>query len=345
MFQDMSIEQLLELRQNKTIVTIDVRSPSEFADATIPGSLNIPLFDDAERAEVGTTYKQVSVQAAMDKGLELVSAKLPDFIKTFREIKEPKVVFCWRGGMRSRTTATVLSLMGIRVHRLTGGFRAYRRWVVETLETFELSPPSIVLLGHTGTGKTAILRQLAGEGYPVLDLEGMAGHRGSIFGHVGVESRNQKSFESFLLTDMLRLQQSPYVLIEGESKRIGKAVLPEMIMKKKEEGTQLYIRLPIEERVRHIIEEYRPKEHKQELIQGFMRIKGRLHTPIAKEILTSLETDRFDTAVRLLLEHYYDPRYEHSMDQYGQERIVIEADSVEEAGRQVRAYLASFKVE
>ncbi|MHA6482192.1 tRNA 2-selenouridine(34) synthase MnmH [Paenibacillus sp. strain BS8-2] len=341
MFQDMSIEQLLELQQNKKIVTIDVRSPSEFADATIPGSLNIPLFDDAERAEVGTTYKQVSVQAAMDKGLELVSAKLPAFIKTFREIKEPKVVFCWRGGMRSKTTATVLSLMGIRAHRLTGGFRAYRRWVVETLEPFELTPPSVVLIGHTGTGKTAILRELAEEGYPVLDLERMAGHRGSIFGHVGVKAHNQKSFESLLVTDLLKLQHAPYVLMEGESKRIGKAVLPDMIMRKKEAGKQLFIHLPIKERVRHIIEEYRPLQHKEELLQGFARIKSRIHTPIAKEIQVSLEENQFEHAVRLLLEHYYDPRYEHAMEQYEQDRIDIVADSVEEAGRQVRAFVAS----
>ena len=118
MFQDIEVEELLALREQKDITIIDVRSDSEYADSTIPGSLNIPLFDDAERAEVGTIYKQVSVQAAKDKGLELVSAKLPAFIKSFEQIRGPKAVFCWRGGMRSRTTATVLSLMGIRVYRL-----------------------------------------------------------------------------------------------------------------------------------------------------------------------------------------------------------------------------------
>lgn len=342
MFQDMSIEELLKLRQDKKIVTIDVRSPSEFAESTIPGSLNIPLFDDAERAEVGTTYKQVSVQAAMDRGLELVSAKLPAFIKTFREIGDQKVVFCWRGGMRSKTTATVLSLMGIRVFRLTGGFRAYRRWVVETLGSFELAPEPIVLMGNTGTGKTAILRQLAEEGYPVLDLERMAGHRGSIFGHVGMKAHNQKTFESLLLTDLLGLQQAPYVLMEGESRRIGKAVLPEFIVDKKEGAEQLFIQLPLVERVRHIIEDYRPSEHKEELIQGFKRIRSRIHTPIAKEIMTSLEADDYSQAVRLLLEHYYDPRYEHAMSQYSGRRTVIEAGTVAEGAQLVKSYLAQY---
>lgn len=181
MFQDITIEELLTLQNKKEIVTIDVRSSSEFEDGTFPGSLNIPIFEDAERAEIGTLYKQVSVQAAKDRGLEIVSAKLPAFVKSFEQIKEPKAVFCWRGGMRSKTTATVLSLMNIRVYRLTGGIRAYRKWVVSTLEKLgDFKPPAHVILGNTGTGKTAILRSLLGEGYPVLDFEGMAGHRGSI---------------------------------------------------------------------------------------------------------------------------------------------------------------------
>jgi tRNA 2-selenouridine synthase len=126
LFQDISIEELLELQHKKELVLIDVRSPSEYSDATIPGSLNIPLFNDTERAEIGTLYKQVSVQAAKEKGLEIVSAKLPAFIKTFEQTAGQKTVFCWRGGMRSKTTATVLSLMGIRVYRISGGIRAYR---------------------------------------------------------------------------------------------------------------------------------------------------------------------------------------------------------------------------
>ncbi|GLX66747.1 tRNA 2-selenouridine(34) synthase MnmH [Paenibacillus glycanilyticus] len=339
MFQDITIEELLALRDKKEIVLIDVRSPSEYADATIPGSLNIPLFDDAERAEVGTIYKQVSVQAAKDRGLELFSAKLPAFIKTFEQIKDSKAVFCWRGGMRSKTTATVLSLMGIRAYRLTGGFRTYRKWIVEMLEQIELQPQAIVLLGHTGTGKTSILRQLQTEGYPVLDLEGMAGHRGSIFGQVGQKANNQKTFESLLVTDLLKLQQSPYVLMEGESKRIGKSVIPQFLIEKKENAKQIYIRLPIEERVRHIVEDYNPNEHKQELVQAFKQIEKRIHTPIAAQIMSAMKEDQFEVAVRLLLEHYYDPRYEHAMKQYEQDRVEIEAATIAEAVRKLKDYL------
>ncbi|GFN31455.1 tRNA 2-selenouridine(34) synthase MnmH [Paenibacillus xylaniclasticus] len=340
MFQDISIEELFALKDKKEIVTIDVRSPSEYAESTIPGSLNIPLFDDAERAEVGTIYKQVSVQAAKDRGLELFSAKLPAFIKAFEQIKDQKAVFCWRGGMRSKTTATVLSLMGIRVYRLTGGYRTYRRWVVETLEHFELKPRPIVLLGHTGTGKTVILRQLQDEGHPVLDLEGMAGHRGSIFGHVGLKAHNQKTFDSLLLNELLKYEDSPYVLLEGESKRIGKVVLPEFLLNKKKEADQLFIQLPIEERVRHIVEDYEPWNYKQELMKGFNHIRDRIHTPIAKQIGMYLEADQFHEAVRLLLEYYYDPRYEYAMQQYEQARVVIDAKTIAEATQAIKAYLS-----
>lgn len=344
MFQDITIEELLLLQSKKELVAIDVRSSAEFEGGTFPGSLNIPIFDNAERAEIGTIYKQVSVQAAKDRGLEIVSAKLPAFVKSFEQIKEPKVVFCWRGGMRSKTTATVLSLMGIRVYRLSGGIRAYRKWVVSRLEQLaDFKPPAHVILGNTGTGKTAILRRLEEEGYPVLDLEGMAGHRGSVFGEIGLKSHNQKTFESLLVGRLLKLESAPYVLIEGESKRIGKAVLPEFMVQKKEAATQIFIEIPIEERVKHIIEDYRPFEHRDDISQAFQHIKNRIHTPIAKEIETSLQEQRYEHAVRLLLLHYYDPRYEHAMKQYEQNRVVIKAGNMEEAVDALKSYLSEVR--
>ncbi|MBM7564823.1 tRNA 2-selenouridine(34) synthase MnmH [Paenibacillus sacheonensis] len=339
MFQDITIEELLALKDKKEIIMIDVRSPSEYRDATIPDSLNIPFFDDEERAEIGTLYKQVSVRAAKDRGLEIVAAKLPDFVKRFERLPGQKAVFCWRGGMRSHTTATVLALMGIRTYRLTGGFRSYRKWVVDMLEHIEFQPRGLVVSGNTGSGKTAILRRLQEEGYPALDLEAMAGHRGSIFGHVGLRANNQKTFEALLVSRLLELKESPYFLVEGESKRIGKAVIPGFIMDKKENGLQLFIEMPIEVRARHIMEEYRPSEHKHELLQAFGRIKERIHTPIAKEIDTLLQEDRFEEAIILLLAHYYDPRYAHAMNRHHQERCTIRVNSVEEAIEEVKRFL------
>jgi tRNA 2-selenouridine synthase len=341
LFQDINVNELLELQQKKELTLIDVRSPSEYKDATIPGSLNIPIFDDAERAEIGTLYKQVSVQSAKDKGLEIVSAKLPAFIKKFEQIEGPKTVFCWRGGMRSKTTATVLSLMGIRVYRLSGGIRDYRKWVVETLDHFEFQPKAYVINGNTGSGKTIILRSLKEQGFPVLDFEAMANHRGSVFGEIGMESNNQKIFDSLLLQDLMQLNDSPFMLFEAESKRIGKAVLPKFVVDAKDTAVQLFLEVPMEERVRQILDDYRPLEHKEACIKAFKLIKARIHTPIAKEIEAHLHADEFAEAVKLLLEHYYDPRYEHAGRNSEDNRIIFKVQTIEEAIESIKDYFSS----
>ncbi|MCP1125725.1 tRNA 2-selenouridine(34) synthase MnmH [Bacillus sp. 3103sda1] len=341
MFQDITIDELLALHDKKELVLVDVRSPSEYKDATIPGSLNIPLFNNEERAEIGTIYKQVSFQAAKERGLEIVSAKLPAFVKEFGQIDAQKAVFCWRGGMRSRTTATVLDLMGIQVYRLQGGVRAYRKWVVETLDHLELKQETYVLNGYTGSGKTTILRRLRKEGYPILDLEGMANHRGSIFGQIGLEPHNQKTFESLLVQEALHLQQAPYMLVEAESKRVGKVMIPDCIFERKEQGIQLFIDMPVEERVRHILEDYCPWEHQEECIEAFRKIKRRIHTPVATKINNDLQSGNFDSAVQLLLEHYYDPLYEHTAKHYPEERrLTIKVQNVDEAVEAIRDILS-----
>lgn len=332
MFQDLTLDQLSTLRQKKELVTIDVRSPSEFEDATIPGSLNIPLFDDGEREEIGTLYKQVSSQAAKERGLEIVSAKLPAFIKQFSQIPGKKAVFCWRGGMRSKTTATVLSLMDIHVYRLEGGYRAFRQGVIEALGELIVSPPAIVLHGNTGSGKTAILRILKEQGYPVLDLEAMAGHRGSVFGNIGLKAHNQKKFDALLIDELNFNEQSPYILFEAESKRIGKVVLPETMIQKKDHGHQIWLELPLETRVQNIIDDYCPSEHEEECFKSFLKIKSRIHTPIAAEIEQCLKEGKFNRAVELLLVYYYDQRYAYTSSSYNSDnKTVIKAQSVEEA--------------
>lgn len=341
MFQDIPINELLALKSQGELTVIDVRSPSEYKEATIPGSMNIPFFNDEERAEVGTLYKQVSPQAAKERGLEIVSAKLPAFVKEFSEIEGKKAVFCWRGGMRSKTSATVLSLMGIKALRLEGGYRSYRHWVVEQLESMELKQEAYVLNGNTGSGKTTILHRLREKGFPVIDLEGMAGHRGSIFGQIGLNPHNQKTFDALLVENLKRLESSPFLLFEGESKRIGKVTLPKFFSEKKEQGIQLFIDMPVEERVLHILDDYQPWNHKQECLDAFNRIKKRIHTPIAKQIEEDLLSDNYSSAVRSLLEHYYDPLYRHSTDQYPEDRkVLLKVKNIDEAVEAVRDYVA-----
>jgi len=342
LFQDITLEELRSLRARKKLTVIDVRSPSEYIDSTLPDSLNIPLFNDQERAEIGTLYKQTSVHAAKERGLEIVSAKLPAFIKEFGAIEGDKVVFCWRGGMRSRTTATVLSLMDIHAYRLVGGFKAYRKWVLDELETFDFKPKSYVIHGNTGTGKTNLLHRLKKRGLPVIDLEGMAGHRGSIFGEIGLYANNQKTFDSLLLEELIAVGDSPYVLFEAESKRIGKVVMPPFMALQKERGTQIWIDMPMESRVKQILEDYKPESFKDQYVSAFLSIKSRIHIPIAAEIERLLKADQFGEAIALLLEYYYDPKYDYTSTQYEDaERICFSVNNLDEAEEAVLSYLTA----
>lgn len=329
-FQDLSLNQLFTMQEQGPHTCVDVRSPSEFNEATIPGSLNIPIFTDEERAIVGTLYKQVGKAEATEKGLEIFSAKLPDFIKRFQAIETPITVFCWRGGMRSKTAATVLELMGIRASRLHGGIRTYRHWVVEKLAEEKFDPTFIVLNGYTGCGKTVLLKKLADKGYPIIDLEGLAGHRGSIFGHIGVEPRKQKKFDSLLIHALEKVKEEPFVFIEGESRRIGNVAMPEFIFEKKQLGKQIVFQLPMEERVKTILEDYEPWKTPELFSEAFEIIRKRVPTDVAKQVEGDLASGNYASVTSLLLENYYDARYDHSVNADGRD-FYINAESVEDA--------------
>lgn len=340
MFSDITVENLIPLMEQKQMTLIDVRSPAEYENFTIPGSINIPFFTNEERAEIGTIYTQVSEDSARDRGLEIISAKLPNFIREFKAIDGKKTVFCWRGGMRSKTTATLLDLMNIHVHRLDGGIRAYRKWVVEQLEKIQIPEESYILSGFTGTGKTKILKALQKEDYPVIDLEGMANHKGSIFGHVGQKPANQKTFDALLIHRLRKLQNRPYLLFESESSRIGKVTLPHFLLEQKGKGKLIIIDLPVEERVNTILEDYQPWKYQRDCLEAYQKIKSRIHTPIAKQIEQDMENENYPNAVRLLLEHYYDKRYKQIDLHYPEEnKIILNVKSVDEAIQAVKNIL------
>ncbi len=310
MIQEIDVDGLVKLTNP---VFVDVRSESEFAEATIPGAVNLPIFADAERAQVGTAYRQVSPLAAKDLGLAIVAPKLPRLVKQCRELgtKGELVIFCWRGGMRSRAVASIIDLMGIKVYRLQGGYKAYRRSIVTYWEQPELPFDVVVLRGNTGTGKTQLIQALREHGLPAVDLENLANNRGSVFGAVGLGAApSQKQFEACLREEIRAFGPVKYVVVECESKRIGRVVLPEVLHKGMQSGKQLLVYDSVPNRVRRLVKEYTAfLTSDPELEAALSRLDKRLGYAKTDELKTKLSNGEYAEFTRILLQEYYDPLY------------------------------------
>lgn len=322
-----------DIKNRDDIVYIDVRSEGEFAESHIPGAVNIPLFNNEERAQVGTVYKQIGKQEATDLGLKIASAKLPQLIEQARRAGEGRqpVVYCWRGGMRSKSIATILDLMGTPVLRLEGGYRSYRESVKERLADFRLTAKCVVIHGMTGVGKTSLLHKLAADGEPVLDLEQLAGHKGSAFGSIGEAPRNQRMFDSLLLERLDQLAGSPYIIIEAESKRVGRVNLPDFLLDAKHNGLHILTQAPLPIRVQRTLEQYVVDDPQfKEKVTGALEAIQKKLTPEQRQLAwEAVVGNRFDELVALLLVEYYDPRYKHTMEQYARTFITIDATDLD----------------
>lgn len=238
---------------------IDVRSPSEFAEDHLPGAINLPVLDDSERARVGTHYTQVSAFEARRMGAARVSRNIARHLET-RLADRPKafrpLVYCWRGGMRSQSMAMVLASVGWRVTLVEGGYRTWRRQVVAALDSLAPARP-VVIDGQTGTGKTALLHALADAGEQVIDLEGLARHRGSIFGDLAAAPQpGQKAFETGLHCALRDLDPGRPVFIEAESKHVGKRRLPPALWQAMQDAPRIRVRAPVPARARFLVETY-----------------------------------------------------------------------------------------
>ncbi|WP_349410613.1 tRNA 2-selenouridine(34) synthase MnmH [Pseudalkalibacillus sp. SCS-8] len=326
---------------------IDVRSPGEFAEFHIEGAHSIPIFNDEERAEVGTTYKQVGKEEAKMLGLSLVTPKLVSIVEKLKELKQaedkPFLIYCARGGMRSHSVATVVNLMGMTSYQLEGGIRAYRQSIVSGLTGYAAKPkPFFVIEGLTGTRKTDLLEALEDEGYPVLNLERMAGHRGSIFGEIGTVGKSQKMFERELFNRLTEIGHTDYYIIESESKRIGKVLLPDWILNGKEKGTRLYIDYPFEKRVKTICETYEPEQYEPQIREALLHLKKRMAPDLFNDVLDCFDRQDYHQAVRLLLEQYYDPRYRYTARHYQSEPIRILMEDLEEGLAEIKRLLDGF---
>lgn len=299
-------------RNNINNVFIDVRSPKEFNEETIPGAVNIPIFDNKERELIGILYKNKSIEEAKTTGIAIASKKLPSI---YEEVSKYNVdhnhiyMFCSRGGFRSSALAPFFHALNMSVVKLYGGYKDYRAFIRENLPIVSKDLQLVVLYGNTGTGKTHILNSLRDKGMNVLDLEGCANHRGSILGSVGLgEANSQKMFES-LVYEQLENRTSNLVFIEGESKRIGKSLIPEFIFDKMNEGIKLKITAPIEKRVEVILNDY-VNGADSELLEALNHMRNRLGNEKIDRYVSLVEEKNYSPIIKDLFINYYDPLYE-----------------------------------
>lgn len=314
--------------------TIDTRSPSEFADDHLPGAVNLPVLDDDQRAQVGTVYKQVSPFDARKMGAALVAANSARHIAGALADKPggwKPLVYCWRGGQRSGAFASILSQIGWRVGRVDGGYKAWRALVVARVQDHGIPAPVIVLDGNTGSAKTEVLARLTARGVQVIDLEGLANHRGSLFGARPGGQPSQRLFEGRLAVALERLDPARPVVIEAESSRIGNVVIPRAVWAGLCAAPRLRIAAPLSERAGFIARTY------ADAGPGAGEIIERLR-PLhpAERIATWQALVRAGDWARLaegLMRDHYDPRYDRHRARYGaNERAVIDAPSLSDAG-------------
>lgn len=296
---------------------LDVRSPGEFEEDHIPGAENLPVLDNAERAEVGTIYVQQSRFLARRIGAAHVARNIARHLEmalTDRPASFRPLIYCWRGGQRSNAMATILSQVGWPVTLLTGGYKTYRRRVTARLYD-EAAPLNLILLdGHTGVAKTEILRRLAAAGVQTLDLEGLAAHRGSLFGAIaGQPQPSQKLFESRLLQALDQLDPSRPILVEAESSKIGDRMTPPLLWRAMQTAPRIEIVASREARARYLVETYRDViENPAEMEAAFARLPTYPGRKRLEDWRALAEAGAYEDLASALMEAHYDPAYERS---------------------------------
>ena len=295
---------------------IDVRSPAEWAEDHIPGAINLPALSNDERARIGTIYKQVSPFAARKAGAALVARNAAQAIETAladRDGAWRPLVYCWRGGQRSGSFALILQQIGWRAETLAGGYRTFRRMVHDSLHTRPLEHRLVLLDGNTGTAKTAILDRVAALGAQVIDLEGLARHRGSMLGAQGDPQPAQTAFESALAAALARLDPTRPVLVEAESSRIGRIVLPRSLWQAMCAAPRIELSAPIPARAAWLAATYADVHaDPARLISLFDPLRAhRGHATVDRWIALLRAGDMEALAAALIVDHY-DPAYARS---------------------------------
>lgn len=295
------------LELSESIPVADVRSPSEYIKGHIPGAINIPLFNDKEREAVGIKYKKEGRIPAIIHGLKLsgpeMSLKLKQALTTTKNGK--LLVHCWRGGMRSEAMAWLFSLGDIESEVLEGGYKAYRQYILENLSD---KRKMIVLGGMTGSSKTHILRFLKKEGQQVVDLEGLANHKGSAFGSLGQAPQpSSEHFANILFNEWTKTERDRPVWIEDESKNIGSVFIPDSFYQNMQEAYVIVLKMDIRTRMPRLLQEY-SRYPVDSLRASIMKISKRLGGDNTKGAINAVEAGDFAKAIEITLS-YYDKAY------------------------------------
>jgi tRNA 2-selenouridine synthase len=296
---------------------LDVRSPGEFAEDHVPGAINLPVLTDAERAEVGTIYVQDSRFRARKVGAAYIARNIARHLETALADQPGSfapLVYCWRGGQRSSAMATILSQVGWRTTLLAGGYKTYRREVTARLYDGDLPLTVVLVDGNTGSGKTEVLGLLAARGEQVIDLEALAGHRGSLFGAVaGQPQPSQKLFESRLLAAVGGVDPGRRLFVEAESSKVGERMVPPALWQAMSAAPRIELVAPAELRAAYLVSAYRDIVEDRAALDAAMM---RLPTPPGRKRLEEwralAEAGDFQALALALMELHYDPAYRRS---------------------------------
>jgi len=299
------------IQEAERIPVADVRTPAEFLHGHFPGASSLPLFENEERAMVGTLYAHAGSDAAILLGMDIVGPKLREYVQKGHLVapRNELLLYCWRGGMRSSSLGWLLSTAGIHTRVLEGGYKAYRRYLHQSI-----GEPRryIVIGGMTGCGKTDIIRSLAESGEQVLDLERLASHKGSAFGAIGeAEQPTQEQFENELFTAWKKLDKEKNIWIENESITIGRLYLPHDLFLRMQQAPLVELSLPFETRLERLIRDY-VQTSNEALAEVFRSLERRIGGDRVKMAIRALEEKHYKEAARIAL-HYYDTVYQQQL--------------------------------
>lgn len=296
------------LANHEQFTWVDVRSENEFAKAHIPNAINIPILSNSDRVAVGTCYKQSGRIAAVRLGLELVGPKFPlvyDQLLALYKTGKPLLFYCWRGGLRSQIASTLMYWAGEPVNIVEGGYKSYRQWA---FQLFEKHHNFIVISGCTGSGKTQILHELKSQQLQILDLEGLAHHKGSVLGGIGqLPQPSTEHFENLIAFELFSFQENKPIIVENESRRIGNCILPEVLWKNMQAVRAIEVGVDLNTRIERLYVEYAhlPVDKLKEQTAKLVKRLGGQNEKLAQQ---ALDNGDFRTWISILLV-YYDKAY------------------------------------